>query len=96
MFNWTRVNGNSAFRIGTIEIIICNYNQLLAKKGHEVIIVNDNNSKNIIKIFNVYNPNFVHIHYDDYFDILNLSMKQMIKFELIKLNNIYNSIFFKV
>jgi hypothetical protein len=56
---------------GAIEIIIWDYYQLLTKKGHEVIIINDNDKKNIIKIVNNHNPDFVHLHYDDYIDILN-------------------------
>jgi len=56
---------------GAIEIIIWDYYQLLTNKGHEVIIVNESNKQKIIKIVNNHNPDFVHLHYDDYVDILN-------------------------
>jgi len=59
------------FGWGAVEIIIWDYYELLTNKGHEVIIVNESNKRNIIKIVNKYNPDFVHLHYDDYFDILN-------------------------
>lgn len=51
---------------GAIEILIWDYKLILEKLGHEVQIVNTQNLNNAIMQINSFNPNFVHIHYDDY------------------------------
>lgn len=51
---------------GAVEILIWDYKEALEKKGHEVFIVNTQNREEIIKQVNNYNPDFVHIQYDDF------------------------------
>ncbi len=55
---------------GAVEIIIWDYYEILTKLGHEVYIINEKTKAKIIKKVNEIAPDFVHLHYDDYFDIL--------------------------
>lgn len=56
---------------GAIESLIWDYNIELLKLGHEIQIVNIPNKNEIIKNVNDFNPDFVHLQYDDFFDVLN-------------------------
>jgi len=56
---------------GAVEILIWDYKQTLEEKGHEVLIVNKPNKNDIILEVNNYNPDIVHIHYDDWWYIWN-------------------------
>ena len=50
---------------GAVEILIWDYYQELIKLGHEVQIVNTPNQKEIITQVNEFNPDFVHLQYDN-------------------------------
>jgi glycosyltransferase involved in cell wall biosynthesis len=63
---------------GAVEILIWDYKQVLEKMGHSVFIINTPNRDEIISQCNLINPDFVHIQYDDFFDIV----------DYIKCNNI--------
>ncbi len=56
---------------GAVESLIWDYNIELTKLGHEVQIVNTQNRNDIINQVNNFNPDFVHLQYDDLFDVLN-------------------------
>jgi hypothetical protein len=51
---------------GAIEILIWDYKINLEKLGHEVQIVNTPDLNDALKQINFFNPDFVHIQYDDY------------------------------
>lgn len=51
---------------GAVEIIIWDYKINLEKLGHEVQIVNTTDLNDALKQINYFNPDFVHIQYDDY------------------------------
>jgi len=51
---------------GAVEILIWDYKQTLEKFGHEVLIINTNNQNSIIQQCNNYNPDFVHVQYDEH------------------------------
>jgi len=51
---------------GAIEILIWDYKLTLEKLGHEVQIVNTSDLNDALKQINFFNPDFVHIQYDDY------------------------------
>lgn len=53
---------------GAVEILIWDYKTVLENMGHEVLIVNTPNRDQIIKECNDYNPDFVHIQYDDFWN----------------------------
>lgn len=55
---------------GAVEILIWDYYQELTKNGHEVQIVNTANMYEIINQVNEFNPDFVHLQYDDFVDVL--------------------------
>ena len=50
---------------GAVEILIWDYYQELTKLGHEVQIVNTQNAQEIVNQVNSFNPDFVHLQYDD-------------------------------
>ena len=50
---------------GAVETLIWDMRNALIKLGHEVDIVNTTDPNKIIQQINNYNPDFVHIHYDD-------------------------------
>lgn len=54
---------------GAVEILIWDYKEVLEKLGHEVLIVNTRNQNEIIQLCNNYAPDFVHIQYDEYWQI---------------------------
>jgi hypothetical protein len=54
---------------GAVEILIWDYKEILEKLGHEVLIVNTRNQNEIIQLCNNYAPDFVHIQYDEYWQI---------------------------
>ena len=55
---------------GAVEILIWDYYQELTKLGHEVQIVNTQNMNDVINMVNSFSPDFVHLQYDDFFDVL--------------------------
>lgn len=55
---------------GAVEILIWDYKQILDGLGNDVHIINTPNRKDIIEMCNSINPDFVHIQYDDFFDII--------------------------
>ena len=57
---------------GAIEIIIWDYKQILEELGHEVFIVNTRNLNDMIHLCNSYNPDFVHMQYDEYWQVCDL------------------------
>ena len=56
---------------GAVESLIWDYYTELAAKGHEVKIVNSSDSMAIINETNEFNPDFVHLQYDNYAHLLN-------------------------
>jgi len=52
---------------GAVEIIIWDYKQILEKLGHEVIIVNTRDPREMIEVCNSHNPDVVHVQYDEHF-----------------------------
>lgn len=57
---------------GAVEILIWDYKETLEKLGHEVVIVNTPNKQDIINQCNSHNPDFIHVQYDDFFEICDL------------------------
>jgi glycosyltransferase involved in cell wall biosynthesis len=55
---------------GAVEILIWDYYQELTKLGHEVQIVNTQNLQQIVDEVNSFNPDFVHLQYDDLYQVL--------------------------
>ncbi len=55
---------------GAVEILIWDYYTYLIKLGHQVVLVNNEDPNEIIRLTNGSNPDFVHVHYDEYYDIL--------------------------
>jgi len=55
---------------GAVESLIWDYNIELTKLGHDVQIVNTQNKQDIVNHVNQFNPDFVHLQYDDLFDVL--------------------------
>ena len=51
---------------GAVESLIWDMRNVLIELGHEVDIVNTTDPKDIIDQINNYEPDFVHIHYDDW------------------------------
>ena len=51
---------------GAVETLIWDMSNALIALGHEVDIVNVNDPIEIIKKVNLFRPDFVHIHYDDW------------------------------
>lgn len=56
---------------GAVEILVWDYYQELTKLGHEVQIVNTPNMNEIVNQVNSFKPDFVHLQYDNFFDVLN-------------------------
>ncbi len=54
---------------GAVEILIWDLTNSLIKAGNNVLIVNTSDRNSIINQVNDFNPDFIHIHYDEYFDI---------------------------
>jgi len=57
---------------GAVEILIWDYKETLEKLGHEVVIINTRNQREIIELCNYHNPDFVHIQYDEFFQVCDL------------------------
>lgn len=57
---------------GAVEILIWDYKEILERLGHEVIIVNTRDQNQIIKICNSNSPDFVHIQYDEFWQVCDL------------------------
>jgi len=55
---------------GAVEILIHDYRVNLEKMGHEVEIVNCKNPNIIIPVVNALSPDFVHIQYDEFINIV--------------------------
>jgi hypothetical protein len=55
---------------GAVEILIWDQKLALEKLGHEVLIVNTPNPSDILKEINSFEPDFVHIQYDDFVEIV--------------------------
>jgi glycosyltransferase involved in cell wall biosynthesis len=55
---------------GAVEILIWDYFCHLKEIGHDVHIVNSPNPVEIINQVNDINPDFVHLHYDEYYSVL--------------------------
>ncbi len=55
---------------GAVEILIWDYAETLRNKGHEVQIVNTPNHNEIVQQVNEFNPDFVHLQYDDHIDVM--------------------------
>jgi glycosyltransferase involved in cell wall biosynthesis len=55
---------------GAVEILIWDYYQELTKLGHEVQIVNTKNPDEIVDTVNSFDPDFVHLQYDDHYHIM--------------------------
>ena len=55
---------------GAVEILIWDYYQELTKLGHEVQIVNTQNAQEIVNQVNSFNPDFVHLQYDDLYQVM--------------------------
>ena len=55
---------------GAVEILIWDQKLALEKLGHEVQIVNTPNPVEIIQQINVYRPDFVHVQYDDFVEVV--------------------------
>ena len=51
---------------GAVESLIWDYSENLKKHGHDVQIVNKTDPQEIINLVNFFNPDFVHLQYDDY------------------------------
>lgn len=54
---------------GAVEILIWDYKQTLEKLGHEVLIVNTRDMNEIVRQCNEYNPDFVHVQYDEFWQV---------------------------
>lgn len=57
---------------GAVEILIWDYKETLEKLGHEVIIINTRDQRQIIELCNSHNPDFVHVQYDEFWQVCNL------------------------
>lgn len=55
---------------GAVEILIWDYYQELTNLGHDVKIVNTNNVQQIIQETNDFEPDFVHLQYDNFYHIM--------------------------
>ncbi len=51
---------------GAVEIVIWDTANILRELGHKVDIINTTDPQEILKTINQINPDFVHVHYDDY------------------------------
>ena len=51
---------------GAVESLIWDMNNALQELGHEVCIVNTTDANDVLKKINDFNPDFVHINYDDF------------------------------
>lgn len=54
---------------GAVESLIWDYKQTLESLGHNVLIVNNPNHQEIVRICDEFNPDFVHVQYDDHWPV---------------------------
>ena len=55
---------------GAVEILVWDTKVALEKLGHEVLIINTKNGREIIDKINTFRPDFVHVHYDEFVPIV--------------------------
>jgi glycosyltransferase involved in cell wall biosynthesis len=55
---------------GAVESLIWDYNIELKNLGHDVQIVNTQNQQEIVNQVNSFNPDFVHLQYDDLYNVM--------------------------
>lgn len=55
---------------GAVENLIWDIRNCLVTRGHEVLIVNTTNQNQIINEVNAWDPDFVHVQYDDYAGVI--------------------------
>ena len=55
---------------GAVEILIWDQKLALEKLGHEVLVVNTPNSHDILKEIDSFDPDFVHVQYDDFVELI--------------------------
>ena len=55
---------------GAVEILIWDQKIALEKLGHEVLIVNTQSPVEILQQINNYRPDFVHVQYDDFVEMV--------------------------
>ena len=55
---------------GAVEILVWDTKIALEKLGHEVLIINTKNGREIIDKINNFKPDFVHVHYDEFIPIV--------------------------
>ena len=51
---------------GAVEILVWDTKNALEELGHEVLIINTKNARDIIDKINAFRPDFVHVHYDEF------------------------------
>ena len=51
---------------GAVEILVWDTKNALEELGHEVLIINTKNGRDIIDQINTFRPDFVHVHYDEF------------------------------
>ena len=54
---------------GGVEHLIWNFHNQLTDRGHEVVLINTTNLKEVVNIVNTGNFDAVHLHYDQYSDV---------------------------
>ena len=54
---------------GAVEIVIWDTANILRELGHKVDIINTTNPQEIIETINQINPDFVHVHYDEFIEV---------------------------
>ena len=55
---------------GAVEILIWDEKLALEKLGHEVLIINTQSPNDILKEIDYFNPDFVHVQYDDFIELI--------------------------
>ena len=55
---------------GAVEILVWDTKIALEKLGHEVLIINTKNGRDIIDQINNFKPDFVHVHYDEFIPLV--------------------------
>ena len=55
---------------GAVEILVWDTKIALEKLGHEVLIINTKNGREIIDKINNFKPDFVHVHYDEFIPLI--------------------------
>ncbi len=55
---------------GGVEVLLTNYMKELKSQGHEVLVTNTANLESVVNVVNDWSPDFVHLHYDGYANIM--------------------------